>query len=753
MTHRSRLLLAACALSTLSLAFLIPQEKAENQEHRERERIEKQQEFKRSHTVHAQPQTESETPAELAAYRQGEVLVGSADLAAVASDYGVAVLRPAGPAGYGTISVPEGISELTFSALLQEDERVNRAFRNGVVLGASDEDDALEGNGTLTSTTQWHINELGSGWSGDVVIAVLDTGAAYKNDAIRGTKFAETDALKDVPIKDPYDFVNDTDKPYDDHQHGTHLASLIMGMHSDSAGIARGAELMPIKVLDENKMGTEQTLLDGLAWAIDREAEVINLSLVFPSGYVPSAALLELIEEAWDEGIVIVAAAGNDGAGDVAWPAKHRLVIAVGASTMDTEAPYAAYSNRGPATDVVIYGGDLTQDLDGDGYADGLVAETIGYQDSNSTGLWSMAGTSQATALATGLVAHMLADGVDHTCIANELRAMGDNSAFVLAAMTGTTETTGKLTLGEKTTSGSCDTYERYAAATAGFLYEHENGDVTPAVLVTVLDEGVPAQGVWAVGAFWGETGMQSWCQTDTDGMCLLTGETIADPGTGLAWSYQVDAVLDASLNVYRPGVAVFATDALDSTLETLAADASLSEAAIGVYYTGDVLVGGYQPQAESWTISNIGTGISTSPFGVIGDPISIGDLDGPTSTRTLGLSYATDWWGTTTSSTDAYTSGNGISTSPFGLIPDLPGIGRPAPGTFAPLMLSEDDPVSSSTASGIYVDGTATGTWLDGGGSTWTGEQAGWTVGGASHLSIEADVLTVGTGAGAEAR
>jgi hypothetical protein len=162
--------------------------------------------------------------------------------------------------------------------------------------------------------------------------------------------------------------------------------------------------------------GSEWSLVEGIVWAVDHGAEVINLSLTFSPGYLPSEALLAAVSYAEQEGAVLVAAVGNHGAREVSYPAALPGVIAVAAARPDkddgSEVKHADYSNEGWAIDVALPGGDLTETkLDHD-LGDGLLAQTITPGAPTELGYWMMAGSSQATALASAQAAWALSAGV-----------------------------------------------------------------------------------------------------------------------------------------------------------------------------------------------------------------------------------------------------------------------------------------------------------------------------------------------------
>ena len=242
----------------------------------------------------------------------------------------------------------------------------------------------------------------------DVRVAILDTGVAYED--YEG--YVQVSELAGVPVVDPWDFINNDAHANDDNGHGTHLAGLIAAQDR-LRGHAPTPELMPIKVLDQDRVGTEWALVQGLYWAADHGAQVVNLSLVFGTGYLPGADLVGGIEAVLANGGVVVAAAGNAGLEQVGYPAALPGVIAVGAGRLkDGELKYVDYSNQGFAIDLAGPGGDVTRDENDDSIPDGMLAQTISPDDPSQVDYWVMAGTSQATAVVAGQAAWVLANGV-----------------------------------------------------------------------------------------------------------------------------------------------------------------------------------------------------------------------------------------------------------------------------------------------------------------------------------------------------
>src|SRR5207253_229267 len=117
----------------------------------------------------------------------------------------------------------------------------------------------------------------------------------------------------------------------DDQGHGTHVAGTIAQTTNNglgTAGLAYCATLMPVKVLNKQGFGSVANVAEGIRFAADEGAQIINLSL---GGPIKSRILEDAVAHALDRGVVIVAAAGNSGR-KVGWPAAYPGVVAVSAS-------------------------------------------------------------------------------------------------------------------------------------------------------------------------------------------------------------------------------------------------------------------------------------------------------------------------------------------------------------------------------------------------------------------------------------
>lgn len=178
----------------------------------------------------------------------------------------------------------------------------------------------------------------------EMIIAVIDTGVDLAHPDL-GAKI----------VSSGYDFANDDDDATDDHWHGTHVAGIAAADTGNAAGIAGVAwncKILPVKVTDSTGDGYYSWIIDAIIWAVDEGADVINLSM---GGEYDDAFLEDACKYAYDHGVVVVAASGNDGEAGVLYPAAYDdYVLAVAASDYNDE--IASWSNYGPEVDVAAPG-------------------------------------------------------------------------------------------------------------------------------------------------------------------------------------------------------------------------------------------------------------------------------------------------------------------------------------------------------------------------------------------------------------
>ena len=188
------------------------------------------------------------------------------------------------------------------------------------------------------------------------MVALLDSGVAYE----RRGRYRRAPDLRHSTFIRPWDFVGRDSHPNDIYGHGTHVAGTIAQTTNNelgTAGIAYNAKLMPLRVLDANGEGDSASIARAIRYATRYRADVINLSLEFPAevraAEIPD--VLSALRYANRRGALVVAASGNQADIAVAYPARVRSVVAVGATTIT--GCQADYSNAGEDLDLVAPGG------------------------------------------------------------------------------------------------------------------------------------------------------------------------------------------------------------------------------------------------------------------------------------------------------------------------------------------------------------------------------------------------------------
>ena len=216
------------------------------------------------------------------------------------------------------------------------------------------------GAASVNAPDAWeHLLALGRPGGRGATVAVLDTGVAYKDRKRfrKSTDFSRGDFVRG------YDFVDDDKFPHDENGHGTHVASTIgESTHNDRGvtGLAYGAKIMPVRVLNARGEGESSAISAGIRFAVRRGADVINLSFEFDDTFRQFTAseipdVLAAVRFAARRGVVVVAAAGNFERPAISYPARARTVISVGATT--EHGCRARYSNIGRGLDIVAPGG------------------------------------------------------------------------------------------------------------------------------------------------------------------------------------------------------------------------------------------------------------------------------------------------------------------------------------------------------------------------------------------------------------
>ncbi len=254
------------------------------------------------------------------------------------------------------------------------------------------------------SYARQYLQRLGveSAWAvtlGDprIIVAVVDTGVDCEHEDLRGHCWVNVDEIPGNGVDDDgngyvddrggWNFFTETPDPGDVHYHGTHVSGIVAATINNGkgiAGIAPGVTIMPVGVFSPLGVGTYYDLIRGVVYAVDNGAHVINLSL---GATTYSRGEAEAMAYAERHGVVVVAAAGNNGSNRLFYPAAHPQVIAVAATNASDIA--AGFSNHGAYVTVAAPGVAVISTTPGNRY--GLLS-----------------GTSMATPHVSGLAALLL---------------------------------------------------------------------------------------------------------------------------------------------------------------------------------------------------------------------------------------------------------------------------------------------------------------------------------------------------------
>src|SRR5215216_344880 len=292
--------------------------------------------------------------------------VGGGVAAEVAASAGAAPVAEL-PGGSEQLEIQDGESVRATIAELRQDPNVDYAVPNwkahAAAVPPNDPGWRLQWNlsGTygINLVDAWtEAAALGAPGGRGAVVAVLDSGVAYE----RRGRYRRAPDLRRRTFVHPWDFIQRDGHPNDVYGHGTHVAGTIAQTTNNgigTAGIAYNAKIMPLRVLDSRGEGDSAAIARAIRYAVRHRADVINLSLEFPAE-VRSAEIPDVVSAlhgAHRRGVVVTAAAGNQTDIMVAYPARVKSVIAVGATTID--GCQADYSNGGRDLDVAAPGGGV----------------------------------------------------------------------------------------------------------------------------------------------------------------------------------------------------------------------------------------------------------------------------------------------------------------------------------------------------------------------------------------------------------
>jgi thermitase len=372
----------------------------------------------------------------------GQIMVKFRDKGAAAGvlrQHGLSEGPGIGSTGAQLIKVPAG-KELQLIEALSRNPAVEYAEPDELVTAATadpyfDRQYALQNVGqsftntanTLTIATgkedadvdaveAWKIT-TGSG----IKVAVLDTGVANDHDDISSQVVGYANFVSADTKEDP------KADPEDKYGHGTHVAGIVAAKANNTigvAGVCPDCSILDVKVLNDSGAGSSSVIANGISWAASNGAKVINMSLGLR---VSSRTLEAAVNNAWSQGAVIVAAAGNAGTQAKIYPGAYPNVIAVAAT--DNNDAKASFSTYGKWVDVAAPGVNVYSTFPNHEFQ-------LGTQNDRSMGYDVASGTSMASPVVAGVAALAWSS---HTGATNtSVRANVESTADKILPGTGT---------------------------------------------------------------------------------------------------------------------------------------------------------------------------------------------------------------------------------------------------------------------------------------------------------------------------
>ena len=227
------------------------------------------------------------------------------------------------------LNVPAGQTEAVLAALRQ-DPGIEYAEPDALAQAAFVPNDPY-----VVSGQEWHLQRVQalSAWdyttgNPGTVIAVIDSGINAAHPDLAGR------------VLPGYDFLNNDTDTSDSFGHGTAVAGVVLAAGDNDqgvAGVAYGCSVLPVKVVDDSGFATYSDIAEGIRYATDQGARVINISI---AGSTASSTLQDAVDYAWSHNVLVVAAAGNNANNVPQYPAACEHVVAVSATEPDDSLAY-----------------------------------------------------------------------------------------------------------------------------------------------------------------------------------------------------------------------------------------------------------------------------------------------------------------------------------------------------------------------------------------------------------------------------
>ncbi|MDP9986660.1 thermitase [Arthrobacter oryzae] len=361
----------------------------------------------------------------------GQIMVKFRDNSAAAGvlgQHGLSDGPPIGSTGAHLIKVPAG-RELQLVAVLSRNPAVEYAEPDELVT-ATTADPYFDRQYALQNVGQSFTNTAGTvtvpagkndadvdaveAWGvtkgAGVRVAIVDSGVAINHEDI-SSKVVDRANFSDTQILTPED--------YDQYGHGTHVAGIVAATADNSlgvAGVCPDCSILDAKVLNSSGSGSSSGIAKGIDWAVGKGAKVINMSL---GQNVSSRTLEAAVNNAWNQGVVIVAAAGNADTQAQVYPGAYPNVIAVAAT--DNNDTKASFSTYGRWVDVAAPGVRVYSTLPN-------YASVLGTQNNLSPGYDILSGTSMASPIvaATAALVWSTPSGTSNASVRTKVESTAD---------------------------------------------------------------------------------------------------------------------------------------------------------------------------------------------------------------------------------------------------------------------------------------------------------------------------------------
>jgi len=321
------------------------------------------------------------------------------------------------------LDLPEGVVPQEAVKKLKKSSGVNYAEPNYLVKPV--QDPGLGGPDPLLSH-QWALDTIDApeAWgllaagAPEVIVAVLDTGVDYEHYDLNGSMWTDG-------AGHGYDFHNSDNDPMDDNGHGTHCAGIIAAEKNNSlaiAGVAPNARIMALKILGANSGGNIADAANALYYAANNGAQIASNSW---GCQVDSRTLRQAVNHVVNvKGMLMVAAAGNEGDASKQYPAAYENVISVAAINNSNQR--AVFSNFGETVDIAAPGVGILSLAGSEGHIGDLTDPALDPEGYTSTA----SGTSMACPHVSGVAALILSEHPDYT--PDQIKTLLKSTAYQL---------------------------------------------------------------------------------------------------------------------------------------------------------------------------------------------------------------------------------------------------------------------------------------------------------------------------------